>query len=62
MDELPSPEEARTHRRDHDMRADERAPMNNAANKWFEQVLASQKAKSQGNRPKRTKRRRKSKG
>ena len=30
------------------MSADERAPMNNAANKWFEQVIDSQKAAAAG--------------
>jgi hypothetical protein len=44
MDELPNSEEARIRRRDRDMTAEERAPMNNAANKWFEQVIESQKA------------------
>jgi hypothetical protein len=56
-DDLPTQEQARNRRRDRDMAAEERAPMNNAANKWFEQVIASQQAKAQGDRPKRTKRR-----
>jgi hypothetical protein len=43
-DELPTHEQARIRRRDRDMSAEERAPMNNAANKWFEQVIESQKA------------------
>jgi hypothetical protein len=45
MDEdLPTPEQARIRRRDRDMTAEERAPMNNATNKWFEQVIDAQKA------------------
>jgi hypothetical protein len=43
-DDLPTPEQARIRRRDRDMTAEERAPMNNASNKWFEQVIESQKA------------------
>lgn len=47
-DELPTSEQARIQRRDRDMTAEERAPMNNASNKWFEQVLASQDAAAKG--------------
>jgi hypothetical protein len=47
-DELPTHEQARIRRRDRDMTAEERAPMNNASNKWFEQVIESQKAAATG--------------
>ena len=44
MDDLPSAEQARVRRRDRDMSAEERALMNNASHKWFQQVLEKQRA------------------
>ncbi len=64
MDELPTSEEARNRRRDRDMSAEERALMDNASHKWFEQVLRSQRAVASGGTPgalgKRRKRRKRS--